>query len=91
MHPKGAKGTANGMPTLEERLTRWEQRQELMVSSMEGMLDIMVTTRDMITELSEWLKQPPSSDLPDLLKVLIAKIDALPEAVARAVKAPPDQ
>ena len=45
----------------------------------------------MITELSEWLKQPPSSDLPDLLKVLIAKIDALPEAVARAVKAPTDQ
>ena len=74
------------MPTLEERLTRWEQRQELMVSSMQGMLDIMVTTRDMITELSEWLKQPPSSDLPDLLK-----IDALPEAVARAVKAPTDQ
>jgi hypothetical protein len=52
MHPKGAKGTTYGMPTLEERLTRWEQRQELMVSSMEGMLDIMVTTRDMITELS---------------------------------------
>ena len=34
----------------------------------------------------ELLKQPVSTDLPDLLRVLIAKIEALPEIVARAVK-----
>lgn len=87
------------MPTIEERMAKWEQRQELMIASMEGMLHTMEVIRDMISELAEWLKQPPSSDLPDLLKVQItqlntlseqtvqlgSKMDALPAAVARAV------
>jgi hypothetical protein len=87
------------VPTAEERITRWEQRQELIIASMQGMLDTLEVIRDTIAELAAWLKEPPSSDLPDLIKALIlradtisdqivqigAKVDALPTALARAV------
>ena len=87
------------MPTLEERIARWEQRQELIILSMNRMVDTMEVIRDMIGELASWLKQPASSDLPDLLRALIVrseslseqvvqlggKIDALPAAIVRAV------
>ena len=87
------------MPTPEERIARWEQRQELIILSMNRMVDTMEVIRDMIGELAAWLKQPASSDLPDLLRALIvrseslseqvvqlgSKIDALPAAIVRAV------
>jgi hypothetical protein len=87
------------MPTLEERIARWEQRQELIILSMNRMVDTMEVIRDMIGELAAWLKQPASNDLPDLLRALIVrseslseqvvqlggKIDALPAAIVRAV------
>ena len=87
------------MPTAEERITRWEQRQELIIASMQGMLDTLEIIRDTIAELASWLKEPPSSDLPDLIKALIlradtisdqivqigAKVDALPAALAETV------
>jgi hypothetical protein len=87
------------MPTPEERIARWEQRQELIIVSMNRMVDTMEVIRDMIGELAAWLKQPASSDLPDLLRALIVrseslseqvvqlggKIDALPAAIVRAV------
>jgi hypothetical protein len=87
------------VPTAEERITRWEQRQELIIASMQGMLDTLEVIRDTIAELASWLKEPPSSDLPDLLKALIlradtisdqivqigAKVDALPAALAETV------
>lgn len=87
------------MPTAEERITRWEQRQELIIASMQGMLDTLEVIRDTIAELASWLKEPPSSDLPDLIKALIlradtisdqivqigAKVDALPTALAETV------
>jgi hypothetical protein len=58
--------------TLDERITRWERRQEVIIASLEGMVDTMTTIRDMIAELDAWLKEPPSNDLSDLLRVLIA-------------------
>jgi hypothetical protein len=87
------------MPTPEERIARWEQRQELIILSMNRMVDTMEVIRDMIGELAAWLKQPASSDLPDLLRALIVrseslseqvvqlggKIDALPAVIVRAV------
>ena len=87
------------MPTSEERIARWEQRQEVIIASMNRMVDTMEVIRDMIGELAAWLKQPASNDLPDLLKALIVrseslseqvvqiggKIDALPAAIVRAV------
>jgi hypothetical protein len=87
------------MPAPEERIARWEQRQELIIASMNRLVDTMEVMRDMIGELAAWLKQPASNDLPDLLKALIVrsetvsdqvvqiggKIDALPAAIKRAV------
>jgi hypothetical protein len=87
------------MPTPEERITRWEQRKELLIASMNSMVDTMEVIRDMIGELAAWLKQPASSDLPDLLKALIVRsetisdqivqigstMDALPTSVVRAL------
>jgi hypothetical protein len=87
------------VPTAEERIARWEQRQELIIASMQAMSETLEVIRDMIAELASWLKEPPPSDLADLIKVLIlrsetvsdqvvqigAQIEALPAAVARAV------
>jgi hypothetical protein len=87
------------MPAPEERIARWEQRQEVIIASMNRLVDTMEVMRDMIGELAAWLKQPASNDLPDLLKALIVrsetvsdqvvqiggKIDALPAAIVRAV------
>jgi hypothetical protein len=85
--------------TLDERITRWEQRQEVIIASLEGVVDTMTTIRDMIAELGAWLKEPPSNDLSDLLRVLIAtnqtissqvdeiggKMDALPATIVRSL------
>ena len=87
------------MPTPEERITHWEQRQEVIIASMNRMVDTMEVIRDMIGELAAWLKQPASNDLPDLLKALVlrsetlseeivqigGKIDALPAVIVRAM------
>ena len=87
------------MSAPEERIAHWEQRQEVIIASMNRLVDTMEVMRDMIGELATWLKQPASNDLPDLLKALIVrsetvsdqvvqiggKIDALPAAIVRAV------
>ena len=87
------------MPTPDERITHWEQRQEVIIASMNRMVDTMEVIRDMIGELAAWLKQPAYNDLSDLLKALVlrsetlseqivqigGKIDALPAVIVRAV------
>ena len=80
------------MPTAEERITRWEQRQELIIASMQGMLDTLEVIRDTIAELASWLKEPPSSDLPDLIKALILRADTISDQIVQIgakVDAPP--
>jgi hypothetical protein len=66
---------------------------------LDGMLDTMTTIRDMLAELAAWLKEPPSSDLSDLLRALVAtnhtissqvdgidgKLDALPATIVRSL------
>ena len=83
--------------TLEERIAHWETRQEALIAAMHGLVDIMETVRDMQAELMAWLQQPPTTDLPELLKGLTAaiqehsdllvdvspRVDALPERLAR--------
>jgi hypothetical protein len=85
---------------LDERITRWEQRQEVIIASLEGVVVTMTTIREMIAELGAWLKEPPSRDLSDLLRVLIAtnqaissqvdevggKMDALRATVVRSLR-----
>lgn len=84
---------------LEARIARWEQRQENMIASMHGILDGLDAMRGQLAEVVAWLQQPPSDDLPDLIRAMIAasdathehlsrldeRIEALPEKVARAV------
>ena len=71
------------MPTPEERIARWEQRQEVIILSMNRMVDTMEVIRDMIGELAAWLKQPASSALPDLLWALIVRCESLSEQVVQ--------
>lgn len=75
-----------------ERLARMERRQEALIAGIDGLTDIMQMNIAMLTELMEWLKKPPSSELPDLLTALVATVDemreeirVLPAKVARAV------
>ena len=88
------------MPNLEERIARWEQRQEVVIASMNRMIDTLEVIRDTIAELAAWVKQPASNDLSDLLKALIVrseslseqivqmggKVDALPRVIVRALQ-----
>lgn len=60
------------------------ERQEVMIDSMNGMVDILVIQGEVLgrieagmTELKEWLQTPPSSDLPDLLMGLKAEVEAM--------------
>ena len=86
--------------TTDERIAHWEMRQEALITSMNGLLDVQEVIRDMIAELAAWLKQPASNALPDLIQALLVETQAhradlahlaaaiaeLPAAVARAVK-----
>lgn len=81
-------------------------RLEMIIAGIGGLADLMETMvemqraiREAQDEMFEWLRQPPSSDLSDLLRRVAeaiernterlaeqnTKIDALPAAVARAV------
>ena len=84
---------------LEARLDHWERRQENIIACLHQMLDGLEAMRGQLAELMAWLQQPPSDDLPELIRAMIAasdatqdylvridqRIDALPEAVARAL------
>jgi hypothetical protein len=86
---------------LEERHDHWERRQEDMIAAMHGMMDGLDAMRGQLAEIVAWLRQPPSDELPDLIRAMIAaadavqeqlarlgvRIDALPEKVAQAVGA----
>ncbi len=62
--------------TADERLAKIETRQEHMISAIHGLCDVMEQSRDLITELMAWLQEPPSTDLPDALRALVAAIEA---------------
>ena len=78
---------------IEARMDRWERRQELMITTIGDLATIIGNTHDLVVELMAWLKEPPSTALPELisgmldaLKDLQEHVAALPETVARAVK-----
>jgi ABC-type transporter Mla subunit MlaD len=56
--------------TVNQKIDRLVQRQEAMIGAIHGLTDVMEQTRDLVTELMAWLQEPPSSELPDLLKAL---------------------
>jgi hypothetical protein len=66
---------------IDQRMDRWERRQEALIASISGQTDVMVTTRDMLAELMTWLQKPPSSDLPDLIRALTLALTSVQEQV----------
>jgi hypothetical protein len=81
------------MASVEERLDRWERRQETLIAAVVEVVGTLETIQDALAELAKWLEKPPSSDLPELLQALVASVhtisaqmNELPAAVVRAVK-----
>jgi hypothetical protein len=86
---------------LEQRLARWEQRQETLIAAMHEMLGGLEAMRGQLAEIAAWLQQPASDNLPDLIRAMIAagdatleqldrldqRIEVLPQIVAQAVMA----
>jgi uncharacterized coiled-coil protein SlyX len=68
---------------LEARLARWEQRQETMIASLHDILGGLDAMRGQLAELVAWLQQPPSDELPDLIRAMIAASDATHEQLSR--------
>lgn len=73
------------MTTDSERLARMERRQEALIQATSSLIDTVRITNAMVAELMDWLKEPPSSDVSDLLKAILARLEDLPERVAKAV------
>jgi hypothetical protein len=72
--------------TPDERVAQWEKRQEALISGMNGLVETQNVIVAMIAELAAWLKQPASSDLPDLIRAMITTNEALQELAERAVE-----
>jgi hypothetical protein len=70
----------------DAKLDKLAIRQEALVASMHALTDVMKQTRDMVAELAVWLQQPPSNDLPDLLKAMSLAVQANTEAIVTLVK-----
>ena len=74
---------------------KWKQQSRdmtLLVGSIDGLVDICGQSHALLCDLTEWLKEPPANDLPDLLRSLSAqmsqistKLDELPAKIARAI------
>jgi hypothetical protein len=81
------------MPTLDEKMDRLIFRQEELITAMHGLCESFEIGNTMLAELMAWLKQPPSDELPSLIRTLTIVLDeqregfrTLPERLARAVK-----
>jgi hypothetical protein len=70
----------------DAKLDKLAIRQEALVASMHALTDVMKQTRDMVAELAVWLQQPPSNDLPELLKAMSLAVQANTEAIVTLVK-----
>ena len=69
----------------EAEFEKLNLRIEALVGGIAALADVVQLTHSMVCNLAEWLKEPPSTDLPKLLRQIVAKLDALPGEVARAV------
>jgi hypothetical protein len=63
--------------TPDDRVAHWEKRQEALIRGMNGLVETQNVIVAMIAELAAWLKQPASSDLPDLIRAMITTNEAL--------------
>jgi ABC-type transporter Mla subunit MlaD len=71
------------MLSLEDRMTRWEQRQEALISAIGDLTDVVTMVRDVVADIKADLEKPASSDLPDALRTMANAIDSLGDLVRR--------
>ena len=74
-------------------LRRLTERQEATITAINGLADVLQTQTEMLEAVSEsladlkaWLQEPPSNELPELLKRLTLAVEGMPAAVVRALR-----
>lgn len=80
------------MPSIEDRLTKIEMRQEATIQAIHKHMDATEAGNELLRRLLEWANRPPSNDLAETMKsVLFAmrsineQMTVLPDQVAQAV------
>lgn len=70
--------------TIDERMDRWEIRQEAVITSLNGMLDILTVTQDSIHELMGWLQTPATgpNETADGLRQMAAAIEGMARVIS---------
>jgi hypothetical protein len=77
---------------LQERFDHLDQRTEVLIAAMETLGGIVEVTNALTADLIKKMDEPPSSDLPGLIRQLVSSVNEirdglneLPANVARAV------
>lgn len=52
-------------------------RQEHLIGVVTDLTAVMEINQALLIELTEWLKEPPKSDLPELIRALVASVSDL--------------
>jgi hypothetical protein len=63
--------------TDSERLRKIEARQEALIASVNGLCGVMDATNATLGDVVMLLKEPPSSDLPDMIRALVQLVQNL--------------
>jgi hypothetical protein len=66
-------------------MDRWEQRQEHIISAVHGLADVIETNNAMIMEVAKWLQEPPSSAVPDTLRMLVEAVNSMTEVLTSLI------
>jgi formate dehydrogenase assembly factor FdhD len=69
--------------TLDQRIDRWERRQEALIASVSGLAEVVQTNQEMLAALMDWLQRPPSSDMAELIKALTSAVTAVQDLTAK--------
>ena len=76
------------------RLARLEERQEILIGAMHGLVDVTEVVRDRLNEIMDWLQQPGSNEtiqaldqMLDVLKLHGQLIETMPATIVQAMRA----
>lgn len=72
----------------DDRLARMERQQQAIIQAVSTLSDTIKINNSLLAKLMDWLKEPPSSDVADLLKAIVAKLDAIHGDVLDALGEP---
>lgn len=77
--------------TDHELLVRLDMRQEALIATISTLTDVLVDVRDNQRELLEFIQEPPSSDMGEILTTLTASVDGLRDAIERMGRDMPER